>query len=68
MPVRLAPKASIAFTGDVDTVAAVALGVGCCSDEVKNDLPDFLYEQLEDGGYGLTYLRKLDAQLLEFAD
>jgi ADP-ribosylglycohydrolase len=56
---------SIAFTGDVDTVAAMALGSAAASQEVKQDLPAFLHDGLENGKYGRDYLNQLDAQLME---
>lgn len=57
----------IAFTGDVDTVAAIALAAASHSDEVTQDLPDNLMYQLEDGPYGREYLQSLDARLLNTA-
>ena len=54
----------IDFSGDVDTVAAIALAAGSCSREVVQDLPENLLFQLEDGAYGRQYLLALDAQLL----
>lgn len=47
---------SVAFTGDVDTVAAVALGIAKASNLYADDLPNFLYEEIEDGQYGKQYL------------
>lgn len=57
-------KASVAFTGDVDTVACIALGAASASSEVKQDLPDHLIAGLENGLYGRDYLKQLDQQLL----
>ena len=54
----------IAFTGDVDTVASIALAAGSVSRELKQDLPQQLIEGLERGPYGLEYLRSLDAKLI----
>lgn len=54
---------SIAFTGDVDTVATVALSAASCSTEVAQDLPAVLYEGLEDGAYGRRYLVGLEEGL-----
>lgn len=51
------------FTGDVDTVAALALGAAAASDEVAKDLPKFLYDDLENGAYGRDFLVDLDAKL-----
>lgn len=56
-------RACVAFTGDVDTVAAVALGAAAASPEVKDDLPAALYDGLEDGAYGRTYIEELDERL-----
>ncbi|MBT9317996.1 ADP-ribosylglycohydrolase family protein [Leptothoe spongobia] len=57
-------KTCIDFTGDVDTVATIALAAASCSDEVVQDLPSVLIDTLENDEYGLGYLRKLDAQLM----
>ncbi|MEB3278367.1 MAG: hypothetical protein VKK42_05525 [Lyngbya sp.] len=53
----------VAFTGDVDTVAAIALGAASCSQEVTQDLPSHLFEGLENGKYGRDYIRELDQKL-----
>lgn len=55
----------IAFSGDVDTVAAIALAAASCSDEIAQDLPEHLIYQLENGPYGREYLQTLDARLLQ---
>ncbi len=60
-------KTCIAFTGDVDTVAAIALGAAACSQEIVQDLPVVLFNTLENGAYGLTFLQNLDRQLLQIA-
>lgn len=57
-------RACIDFTGDVDTVAAVALGVAAACPEVKQDLPAHLKDGLENGTYGRDYLTALDARLM----
>lgn len=54
----------VAFTGDVDTVATIALAAASCSTEYKQDLPDILKSTLERGRYGHNYLLELDAKLL----
>jgi ADP-ribosylglycohydrolase len=56
-------RACVAFTGDVDTVATLALAAGSCSAEVEQDLPQTLIEGLENHTYGRDYLRSLDVQL-----
>jgi ADP-ribosylglycohydrolase len=55
----------IAFTGDVDTVATIALAAASGSDEVKQDLPQHLIDMLENGPYGRDYLIELDRELLQ---
>jgi ADP-ribosyl-[dinitrogen reductase] hydrolase len=57
-------KKCIDFTGDVDTVAAIALAAGSCSREVEQDLPDHLIATLENGAYGREYIQALDAKLM----
>jgi ADP-ribosyl-[dinitrogen reductase] hydrolase len=46
----------IDFTGDVDTVAAVALGAASCARDIAQDLPAHLYHGLENGPFGREYL------------
>lgn len=57
-------KACVSYTGDVDTVATIALQAASGSKEIKNDLPAELLEGLENGPYGREYLIKLDQQLI----
>jgi ADP-ribosyl-[dinitrogen reductase] hydrolase len=57
-------RACVAYTGDVDTVATIALAAGSRTPDLDQDLPGHLYEMLENGTYGHAYLRKLDEQLL----
>lgn len=56
-------KSAVAWMGDTDTVAAIALGVGTCSNEIDHDLPSVLVKRLEKGEYGHEYLHGLDCQL-----
>jgi ADP-ribosylglycohydrolase len=56
-------KASVAFTGDVDTVAAIALGAASASKEVAQDTPVHLVDTLENGTYGRDYLRQIDVKI-----
>ncbi len=58
-------KDCVAFTGDVDTVATIALGVASLSKEVKQDLPMHLFDDLENGTYGRDYIVGLDQKLLK---
>ncbi len=57
-------KTCIQFSGDVDTVAAIALAAGSCSTEIAQDLPVHLIDALENGQYGRDYIRLLDTQLM----
>jgi ADP-ribosyl-[dinitrogen reductase] hydrolase len=59
-------KTCIQFSGDVDTVAAIALAAGSCSTELAQDLPAHLFDELENGQYGRDYIRVLDQQLMAF--
>lgn len=54
----------VAFGGDVDTVATIALGAASSSEEYSRDLPEILVEGLENGPYGRDYLIALDRRLL----
>jgi ADP-ribosylglycohydrolase len=57
-------KECIAYTGDVDSVAAMAMGIASTCNEIENDLPNNLFLGLENGRFGLDYLRELDKKLL----
>lgn len=57
-------RTCVAFTGDVDTVATVALAAASRSPEMTPDLPRVLRRDLENGPYGRGYLSQLDARLL----
>jgi ADP-ribosylglycohydrolase len=57
-------KQCVAFTGDVDTVAALALGAAAYAADVAQDLPQVLHDTLENGTYGRDYIIALDTQLL----
>lgn len=54
----------VAFTGDVDTVAAIALAAGSCAVEIEQDLPPHLHQSLENGPLGYNYIKKLDEKLI----
>jgi len=58
-------KDCVAFTGDVDTVATIALAAASCSSEYEQDLPASLVQGLENGAYGRDYLTALDHRLFE---
>jgi ADP-ribosyl-[dinitrogen reductase] hydrolase len=57
-------RACVDFTGDVDTVAAIALAAGSASSEIIQDLPEHLWAGLENGPYGRDYIAALDAELM----
>ena len=54
------------FSGDVDTVAAIAMAAGSCSKEISQDIPQILFNKLENGEFGRDYLIGLDARLMQF--
>lgn len=56
-------RACVAFGGDTDSVAAIALGLASLSGEFTDDLPPSLHDGLENGPYGRDWLRALDARL-----
>lgn len=60
-------RACVDYTGDVDTVAAVAMGVASVARDTVADLPASLYDGFEQGRYGRPYLEALDARLEAFA-
>jgi ADP-ribosylglycohydrolase len=58
-------RESVHFTGDVDTVAAIAMGAASLSPHYRPDVPRAIEYGLEGGTYGKDYLRALDAKLLQ---
>jgi len=58
---------SVNFSGDVDTVASLGLGLASLSDEFEKALPNFLYQDLEKSTYGYEYLRKKDDELMSLS-
>lgn len=56
-------KACVDFSGDVDTVATIALAAASCCDEVTQDLPVHLIDTLENGPYGRDFIVDLDQRL-----
>jgi ADP-ribosyl-[dinitrogen reductase] hydrolase len=51
------------FGGDVDSVAAIAMGIASLTPEYASDLPVAILDGLEDGEYGRNFLTLLDAAL-----
>jgi ADP-ribosylglycohydrolase len=60
-------RACVHFTGDVDTVAAIAMAAGACCEEMVQDLPAHLHDGLERGNFGYEYLAELDRRLSAWA-
>jgi ADP-ribosylglycohydrolase len=56
-------KACVDFTGDVDSVATIALASASCSVQFSRNLPAALWEGAEDSTYGIRYLHDLDARV-----
>jgi ADP-ribosyl-[dinitrogen reductase] hydrolase len=54
----------VEFGGDVDTVAAIALGAASMSEDYAADLPPTLALGLENGPFGRDFIRALDQRLL----
>lgn len=54
----------VAFGGDTDSVASVALGLASLTSSYVNDLPSFLYDDLENGKFGKDFLIRLDMQCI----
>jgi ADP-ribosyl-[dinitrogen reductase] hydrolase len=59
-------RTCIDYSGDVDTVATIALGAASCSKEFAQDLPAVLIDRLETGGYGRAYLETLGQALADY--
>jgi ADP-ribosyl-[dinitrogen reductase] hydrolase len=53
----------VSFTGDVDTVAAIAGSIGSVCDEIEQDIPQHLIDKLENGSFGKDYLIALDKMM-----
>jgi len=53
----------IDYGGDTDTVAEMSMAILSVKRGVVNDLPSFLYDELENGKYGRDYLVTLDRRL-----
>jgi ADP-ribosylglycohydrolase len=57
----------VAWTGDVDTVATIALAAGSCATDLPADLPTKLVNGLESGPFGRPYLSTLDTRLMNLS-
>jgi len=58
-------QACVAYTGDTDTVAAIAMPAAAVCKDMAKTLPKVLYDTLENGTYGRDYLQGLDQTLAE---
>jgi len=56
-------RLSVAFTGDVDTVAAIAMPAAAVCEETLKTFPQVLLDGLEDDEYGSSYLIDIDEKL-----
>lgn len=56
---------AVRMGGDTDTVAAIVGGLASLSSEMKQDVPDALLRDLENGAYGRDYLAEIDRRLFE---
>jgi len=54
---------SVALGGDVDTVGSLVMAIASQADEVKQDLPEWMYADVEDGNYGISYIKDIDKKL-----
>jgi len=59
-------KNSIAFGGDVDSVAALAMGLASLTPHINKTIPISLYGGLEDGTFGRGYCQALDNRIESF--
>jgi ADP-ribosyl-[dinitrogen reductase] hydrolase len=55
------------FGGDVDTVAAIAMAAAACADDIVRNIPESLWNDLENGRFGRDSLIELDRDLKDFA-
>jgi len=59
-------KAAVDTGNDTDTVASLAVALLSICSDTKQDLPNWLYLELENETYGRDYLDTLDKKLKEF--
>ena len=58
-------KDCVSHTGDVDTNTAVAAAAASCSEEIEQNIPSILVQNLENGSFGRDFLDNLDKQFQE---
>lgn len=54
---------SINFGGDVDTVASLSLAIASNASEVRQDLPQWLWDDVENDTFGIDYIKSIDEKL-----
>lgn len=57
-------RACVSYTGDVDTVAAIAMPSAALCKGIEHDIPQALIDGLENDAFGRDYIRDLDRKLL----
>jgi len=50
--------------GDTDTVASLVMALGSVCSEIEQDLPEWMFLQLENGPFGHRYIEQIDQKLL----
>jgi len=58
-------RMSINLGGDTDTVASLALAIGSLTTEFENNLPQWMYDDLENEKFGKNYMEILDQKILK---
>lgn len=56
-------KATVSYGGDTDTIAAIAMGIRSMAPGPAIAWPCWCYDTLENGDWGLDYLREMDKHL-----
>jgi hypothetical protein len=57
-------KACVNFTGDVDSVATIALASASMAQSIKKDIPERLWNTVENQKFGLNYLIQLESKVM----
>ncbi|MCC0177284.1 ADP-ribosylglycohydrolase family protein [Waterburya agarophytonicola K14] len=55
----------VTFSGRSDHISAIAVAAASCSQEYERDLPQCLFDRLENNLYGRDYLTRLEQQLYQ---
>jgi len=58
-------KLSIHLGGDTDTVASLVLAIGSLTSEFENNLPQWMFDDLENEKFGKDYIKILDDKLIK---